>query len=155
MLLFSPIKSLVRGLFQHEKPKWITIMPTMGEGQNACLQTLKGHSSQVRSVAFSYDLAQLALASDDNIVKIQDVSSGEYLQTLEVSKVLFYISFNIFNLYLYTEIGAIDISALLGLRILLTNLKPYNPQYKGLALSINSIQITYNSKNLVWLPSEY
>ena len=130
-------------------------MLTIGEGWNACLQTLEDHSLWVRLVAFSYDLAQLVLALDNNIVKIWDASSGECLQTLEVGKALFRILFDIFNLYLYTEIGAINISALLDLRTLLTNLEPYNPQYKGLVLSINSIQITYNLKNLMWLSLEY
>jgi WD40 repeat protein len=48
-----------------------------------CLQTLKGHSDYVWSVAFSHDLTRLASASGNRTVKIWDVSSDEYLQTLE------------------------------------------------------------------------
>ena len=82
-LLFSPTKSLVRRLFQHEEPEWIAIKPAMGDKWSPCLQTLEGHSHVVRSVAFSHDSARLALASDDKTIKIWDMSSGECIQTLE------------------------------------------------------------------------
>jgi WD40 repeat protein len=47
------------------------------------LQTLKGHSSKVNSVAFSHDSTRLASASYDKTVKIWGVSSGVCLQTLK------------------------------------------------------------------------
>ena len=65
----------------------------------------------------------------------------------------FHISFDISDSCLYTEIGTIDI--LSGSRTLLTNSEPHNPQYQGLALSADDIWITYDSENLVWLPSKY
>jgi WD40 repeat protein len=52
-------------------------------GWSACLQTLEGHSIEVNSVAFSHDSSKLASASDDNMVKVWDASSGACLQTLE------------------------------------------------------------------------
>src|SRR5271155_5445632 len=82
-LVFSPARSLTRGLFKKEEPKWITIKPAMGDKCSACLQTLEGHSNCVSSVAFSHDSARLASASYDDTVKIWDASSGECLQTLE------------------------------------------------------------------------
>jgi WD40 repeat protein len=69
-LLFSPIESAVRRLLQHKKPKNIAIKPAMSKSWSACLQTFEGHSSAVRSVAFSHDSAKLASASFDNTVKI-------------------------------------------------------------------------------------
>src|SRR2546421_233392 len=56
----------------------------MGDKCSDCLQTLKGHSGSVNSVAFSHDSARLASGSSDKTVKIWDASSsGEYLSTLE------------------------------------------------------------------------
>ncbi|KAF2176924.1 WD40 repeat-like protein [Zopfia rhizophila CBS 207.26] len=82
-LVFSPEHSLVRSYFKEEEPRWITIKPAIGDQWSACLQTLEGHSSRVRSVTFSHDSARLASASSDQTVKIWDVSSGGCLQTLE------------------------------------------------------------------------
>ena len=81
--MFSPGRSLIRGLFKEEEPKWITIKLALGDKWSACLQTLEGHRGLVWSVAFSHDSARLASASDDNTVKIWDASSGECLRTLE------------------------------------------------------------------------
>jgi WD40 repeat protein len=78
-LVFSPARSLTRGLFMEEEPKWITIKPAMGDKWSACLQTLEGHSGSVRSVAFSHDSTRLASASGDSTVKIWDASNGDCL----------------------------------------------------------------------------
>jgi WD40 repeat protein len=154
-LLFSPERSLIRYHFKEEEPKNIVIQPPIGDQWGACLQTLKGHSSCVNSVAFSHDSTRLASASSDNAVKIWDASSGNCLQTLNIGKPLGRISFDITDSRLDTEIGTIKISALLGPPPLLTILEPRSPQYHGLALSANNVWITHNSKNLVWLPLEY
>ena len=121
----------------------------------ACLQTLEGHSSSVYSVAFSHDSTRLASASGDRTVRIWDASSGACLQTLEVGKVLNDISFDATGLYLYTEIGTIAINALLPLNMTPIATKPQSLQYQGGGLSSDRAWITYGSKNVVWLPSEY
>ena len=82
-LLFSPANSIVRRLFQHEEPRGVTIKPPINNGWSACLQTLEGHNSYVRSVAFSHDSTRLASASWDRTVKIWDASSGTCVHTLE------------------------------------------------------------------------
>src|SRR5256714_2584513 len=64
-LMFSPARSLIRGLFKEEEPKWISIKPDIGDKWSSCLQTLEGHNDWVRSVAFSHDSARLASASND------------------------------------------------------------------------------------------
>jgi WD40 repeat protein len=82
-LLFCPTESLIRRLYRHEEPAWVTIKPDIGDSWSACLQTLEGHSSSVNSVAFSHDSTKLASASRDWTVKVWDASSGTCLQTLE------------------------------------------------------------------------
>jgi WD40 repeat protein len=54
-LLFSSTDGTIRRLFQHEDPKRVAVKPSMSNGWIACLQTLKGHSGYVLSVAFSRD----------------------------------------------------------------------------------------------------
>jgi WD40 repeat protein len=120
-----------------------------------CLQTLEGHIDCVSSVAFSHDSAWVASASYDEMVKIWDAISGECLQTLNMNKTLFNISFDITDSYLHTEIGTIDICAPSGSRTLEAISEPHSPRYRGLVLSSDSEWITYNSENLVRLPSEY
>ena len=154
-LIFSPDRSLIRSYFKEEEPKWIPIKPAIGDQWSECLQTLKGHSSGVMSVAFSHDSARLASASYDKTVKIWDASSGECLQTLIIGQALFRISFDITDSYLQTNIGTIKISALSGPRPLLSHSEPQSPQYQGLALSADGVWITYNSENLIWLPLDY
>ena len=45
--------------------------------------TLQGHSNAVNCVSFSPDGTKVASGSNDNTVKLWDVTSGECLQTLE------------------------------------------------------------------------
>jgi WD40 repeat protein len=121
----------------------------------AYLQTLEGHSNLVNSVTFSHDSTRLASASKDSTVKVWDASSGACVQTLEVGKALSYISFDATGLYLYTKIGTIAINALSPLNTTPIVTKPQGPQYQGGGLSLDGAWITYGSKNVVWLPSEY
>jgi WD40 repeat protein len=120
-----------------------------------CLQTLEGHNDWVRSVAFSHDSTRLALASADKTVKVWDVSSGECLQTLGIGKVLFIILFDSTGSYLHTEIGTIAINGSSASNITSSVTDPQKPRYQGAGLSSDGAWITYNSENVVWLPSEY
>ncbi|KAI9770814.1 MAG: hypothetical protein M1839_003040 [Geoglossum umbratile] len=120
-----------------------------------CLQMLRGHSGSVYLVAFSHDSTQLASASDDCTVKIWDASSGECLQTLEGYSSSINISFDTASPFFHTENGTLDISASSGSDVMQTVTEPQNPLSQGGALSSDGAWITYNSENLVRLPSEY
>jgi WD40 repeat protein len=108
-LLFSPTGSMVRWLYRHEQPEIITVKPAMSAGWSACLQTLEGHNREVNSVAFSHDSSRLASASDNKTVKVWDASSRTCLQTLDIGRALYSLSFNPTNSFLRTEIGPIAI----------------------------------------------
>ncbi|KAH8665172.1 WD40-repeat-containing domain protein [Tricladium varicosporioides] len=82
-LLFSPVRSLTRRLFQKEEPDWITTKPFMEADWGACIQTLYGHSSLISSVALSHDDTQVVSGSNDRTIKIWDARSGTCLKTLE------------------------------------------------------------------------
>jgi WD40 repeat protein len=210
-LLFSPTRSLIRQLFQHEEPEAISIRPALSEGWSACLQTLEGHGNEVSSVAFSHDSTRLASASDDSTVKIWDASSGACLQTLEghsdsVRSVAFShdstrlasaswdstvkiwdassgaclqtleghgnefssvaFSHDSTRLASASYDGTVkiwDASSVACLQTLeghgsidnLVGFKTQQPLDHGIAVSSDTVWITYNDQKRLWLPSEY
>ena len=77
------------------------------------------------------------------------------LQTLEVGKVLYNISFDVTGSYLHTDIGNVAVDASSTSNEILDGVERHNPQYQGVGLSAYREWITWNSENLVWLPSEY
>jgi WD40 repeat protein len=135
-LLFSPTQSLIRGLFKKEEIDWITIEPKLEEKWSACLQTLEGHSDGVWSVAFSPDSTRLASGSGDRTVKVWDASSGQCVQTLEGH------SDGVWSVAFSPDSTRLASSSV-------------DKDYWGLGLSLDSKWIQYNSKNILWLPSEY
>ena len=54
-LIFAPEKSIIRKRFEKCIPTWIKRKPRVQAHWSALLQTLEGHSSDVRTVAFSPD----------------------------------------------------------------------------------------------------
>jgi len=120
-----------------------------------CLQTLQGHAAWVSSVAFSHDDKRVASASGDNTVKIWDAASGKCLQTLQVGRIFTAISFDDRDQCLHTEIGDVILDGLVASSEVPSTAAYQIPQCRGYGLSSDSIWITCNSENLVWLPSEY
>jgi WD40 repeat protein len=169
-LLFSPRKSLVRKLFQHEEPNFIKIVPDMDDNWSACLQTLEGHSSVVHSVAFSHDSTRLASASYDRTVKIWDASSGTCLQTLEghsnwVTSVAFsHDSTRLVSASDDNTVKIWDASSGVCLQTLkghtnnvrdLAGFESHHPIDQGIGISLDGTWITHNAQERVWLPLEY
>ncbi|RFU32165.1 hypothetical protein B7463_g4157, partial [Scytalidium lignicola] len=82
-LVFSPEKSIVRETFENCMPPWIQRKPRVQAHWSAALQTLEGHSSSVRSVAFSPDGKLVVSGSRDRTVRLWDTATGMMLQTLK------------------------------------------------------------------------
>jgi hypothetical protein len=154
-LLFSPKQSVVRKLFQYEEPEGISFTPDIRDNWSACLQTLEGHSGYVYSVTFSHDSTRLASASWDSTVKVWDASSGACLQTLDVARVLYSLSFDATSSHLLIEIGFINVSASMGFSAKNETVLQ-RPQCVDAGVSPDDITwIMCNGKNVLWIPPEY
>ena len=94
-LVFAPEKSIVRETFKRYVPSWIQRKTRVETYWNAMLQTLKGHTSRVSSVAFSPDGKQIVSGSYDTTVRRWDAATGQQLlpalegHTSSVSSVAF------------------------------------------------------------------
>ncbi|KAJ5631709.1 uncharacterized protein N7484_011809 [Penicillium longicatenatum] len=117
-----------------------------------CLQSLS-HRRWVHSVTFSHDSKLLASASGHNTVKMWDATSGQCLQTLHVEDVTIK-SFGSTNSCLETDNGTLCLT-------LVSDKGPTNttglevPRFEGYGITSDGTHITWNSENLLWLPSEY
>jgi WD40 repeat protein len=120
-----------------------------------CCATLAGHSDPVISVAFSHDSTLIASASHDRTVRIWDTISGECRQTVNVESLLYNISFDITGWYLHTDVGLLALDVSQASNTALDKAGRQNLQHRGAGLNSNGEWISFKSKPLVRLPSEY
>ncbi|KAL9619027.1 MAG: hypothetical protein Q9160_006348 [Pyrenula sp. 1 TL-2023] len=119
------------------------------------VQTLEGHSDAISSVVFSPDSTRLASASNDFTVRIWDINNGGCLQILPVGTSIRKLAFDSIGSYLSTDIGKFAVDQSLASNIAPDEIPIQNPQYHGIGRSPDGEWITFNSENLIRLPSEY
>ncbi|KAH7000704.1 WD40-repeat-containing domain protein, partial [Ilyonectria destructans] len=123
-----------------------------------CQATLKSHSNWVQSVAFSPDGQHLASASRNRTIKIWDATTGHCQVTLDIGRLVYTIRFDKTGARLLTNAGTFDLSipSPSPPATLSTPGPLYHPcQHQGYGISADCIWITYQGRNLLWLPSEY
>ncbi|KAL6400991.1 hypothetical protein AUP68_16711 [Ilyonectria robusta] len=81
-LVFTPNKSVIRRMFQHHVPEWISLTTETEDNWDPCLQILEGHTDVVTSVAFSPDSALVASASRDGSIRLWSIDGGECIQEI-------------------------------------------------------------------------
>ncbi|KAG5661347.1 hypothetical protein KAF25_005469, partial [Fusarium avenaceum] len=82
-LVFSPEYSLVRELFKHEEPDWITLKPRMDKNWSNYLQSIEDHTDMTESLAVSPDSQLIASGGVAGMVKIWDIKTGLCRQTID------------------------------------------------------------------------
>ena len=82
-LIFAPRQTTIRRCFGKQIPGWICRLPEVESAWNGEIQTLEGHSDEVKSVVFSSDGKLIASGSGDGTIKIWDSTTGSLQSTLE------------------------------------------------------------------------
>ncbi|KAE9364063.1 WD40 repeat-like protein [Stipitochalara longipes BDJ] len=110
--------------------------------------SFKGHTHLVNQIAFSSNERWLVTSSVDETVKIWDLESGVLQQTLKVGEVLNELSFGAQDSCLFTNTGSVILD------MSLSN-APRDPTWFGCCLKPKADWVTWDGRNLLWLPSEY
>lgn len=105
-------------------------------------------------MAFSPDSQRLASASDDQTVKVWDMTTGACMAMFEVGISTEHLSFGRTGSTLHTDMGMFRLDKLLGLS------KPgpdadLQAKRSGVGLSNDATWVVWDSSDIIWLPPAY
>ncbi|KAF3215340.1 hypothetical protein TWF191_009319 [Orbilia oligospora] len=117
-----------------------------------CLQTLNGDTGVIRSVAISNDDKLIAAGSFGGVIKVWDLESGKCLKTCEINRQVGGLTFGVTNSHVLCNAGIIplDINPDEDADATITDF-----HLRGYGLSKDRDWITWNGKDVLWLPVEY
>ena len=93
-LMFAPQKSVVKELFRHEVPSWISFLPHVDKDWDEGLHSLDGHKDSVACVAFANTGRLLASGSRDCTVRIWNADKSSCLHLLEAGSCVESVAFS-------------------------------------------------------------
>jgi hypothetical protein len=151
-LAFVPRKSVVRRTFENFIPKWISNLPKAEENWDACLLTLEGHSSWVRSVVFSHDSKKVASGSDDETIRIWNAETGECGDLVSLHGYAGVLSFTLDGRGIVTDCGTFPLTCSSQSRP--GSAMPWQSSHAPMLACTDSTWVTAAGKDLLWLPPE-
>ncbi|KAI0543145.1 hypothetical protein GGR58DRAFT_10947 [Xylaria digitata] len=128
------------------------------------LRTLEGHTGAVCSVAFSGDGTTVASGSNDYTLRLWSANTGDCLRSIDTGIASFTLAFDLDDRSLFTEAGTVPLGDLRQLTPItafdigrssplssVRALPDYNQKHL-LGYRISGCLITFNGKDLFWLP---
>lgn len=122
-----------------------------------CILTLEDRSDSISSVAFSahtkYSISGRTQWNHQNL----GFCSVMCLQAIQAGRFMDSISFDLDTCSLFTDIGRLklDLPSDNASKVGLQSLEPQDPMWCGYGLNLDKNCITYDDKNVPWLPPEY
>ncbi|KAM0246869.1 hypothetical protein ACHAQJ_010072 [Trichoderma viride] len=115
----------------------------------SCIRAYESRIAEPKLVAFSPDSTLVGASYSDNIVKLWHVNTGDCLLEIDLGATTTRLTFLPTASCLVTDVGAINIQHLV------TPKDGYCPAMSGYGISRDGSWITWNGKNILWLPPEY
>ncbi|PYI14033.1 hypothetical protein BO99DRAFT_485462 [Aspergillus violaceofuscus CBS 115571] len=85
-LIWSPNRSLVKALYQHERPTWITKTPMVEEHWSRCIHTIVGNGCKIEEIGWSQDGERLLCMAADLTVSSWDPGTGQHISSIMLER---------------------------------------------------------------------
>nr|XP_036587219.1 beta transducin-like protein HET-E2c [Colletotrichum truncatum]KAF6797950.1 beta transducin-like protein HET-E2c [Colletotrichum truncatum] len=126
-----------------------------GLSSGHCLQTLVGHGGNILSVCYIGDSGMLASLSQDQTIRIWDTVTGKCLTKFDTGSAIRQLFYFKSSNALQTELGIINLDGLLSNNSEASSDAANKSSFQGYGIAATWDWIIKDSKNFLWLPTEY